>query len=256
MVQIEIRTTPAGWVSWGASEAHRVRVHAGPPTRGACREHTFVYTRGDIDLVPPAEEDVWREEDPGRSIVLSLESALLRRAGDELGLSSVGLEPRHQFRDPQIEHLAWALETERAEDYPNGALYAESVGLALGIHLLRRYRAAPAPEPLPGLPAARLRKVTDYIDAHLGRDLSLAVLASQAGLSVSHLKTLFRRSTGLPVHQYVLRRRAWRARELLMRGELPVSEVALLAGFAHQSHMARWVRRVYGVNPSELRRSG
>ena len=76
-----------------------------------------------------------------------------------------------------------------------------------------------------------------------------------AGVSVSHLKTLFRRSTGLPVHQYVLRRRVERARLLLERGELPLSQIALEAGFAHQSHMARCMRRLLGTTPAALRRS-
>ncbi|RIK38057.1 MAG: hypothetical protein DCC55_22300 [Chloroflexi bacterium] len=58
-------------------------------------------------------------------------------------------------------------------------------------------------------------------------------------MSVSHLNTLFRRSTGLPVQEHVIQRRVERARELLVRGELPAIQVALDAGFAHQSHMAR-----------------
>jgi AraC family transcriptional regulator len=46
-----------------------------------------------------------------------------------------------------------------------------------------------------------------------------------------------------------------RAQALLLRGELPASQVALEAGFAHQSHMARWTRRVLGVTPAAVVRS-
>jgi AraC family transcriptional regulator len=100
----------------------------------------------------------------------------------------------------------------------------------------------------------QLRRVTDFIEAHLDDDLSLRRLAPVAGLGLSHFKLLFRGSTGLPLHQYVIRRRVERARQLLAEGELPMSLVALEAGFTHQSHMARHMRRLLGVAPSALAR--
>jgi AraC family transcriptional regulator len=50
----------------------------------------------------------------------------------------------------------------------------------------------------------------------------------------------------------VVQRRVERARELLLRGELPISQVALEVGFAHQSHLARWMRRILGVTPTAI----
>jgi AraC family transcriptional regulator len=73
-----------------------------------------------------------------------------------------------------------------------------------------------------------------------------------ADLSVSHLKVLFRHSVGLPVHEYVVRRRVERARTLLLAGKLSLSQVALASGFAHQSHLARQMRRVLGVTPAAI----
>jgi AraC family transcriptional regulator len=186
--------------------------------------------------------------------VLQLSPALLRRAAEDMGLDPdrAGLEPRHQFRDPQIEHIAWALDAERRAGYPSGLLYTESLGLALAVHLLGRYLT---PLRLPrGLSKPQLRRVTAYIEDYLDQNLSLARLAAVAGVSASHLKTLFKRSTGLPVHTYVVQRRVERAKALLVRGELPASQVALAAGFAHQSHMARCMRRVLGVTPTAVRR--
>jgi AraC family transcriptional regulator len=83
----------------------------------------------------------------------------------------------------------------------------------------------------------------------------LVQLTAVAGVSPSYLKSLFRRSLGMPVHQYVIQRRVDRARALLSRGKLPPSQVAFEAGFAHQSHMARSMKRVLGVTPSEIVRS-
>jgi len=74
-----------------------------------------------------------------------------------------------------------------------------------------------------------------------------------AGVSPSHFKTLFKRSVGMPVHQYVIRTRVDYATELLQRGEGPLADIALQAGFANQSHLARCMRRIAGVTPGQLR---
>jgi AraC-like DNA-binding protein len=49
--------------------------------------------------------------------------------------------------------------------------------------------------------------------------------------------------------------RVERAKVLLLRGQMPAIQVALKAGFAHQSHMARWIRRALGVTPTSVVRS-
>jgi AraC family transcriptional regulator len=230
-------------------------VHAGAPVRGVCaKAQGYTYTRGDIDIVPAGLSDQCLHDDSSTSLVVQMSPALLRRAAEKLGLDPdrAGLEPQHQLRDPQIEHITWALDAERKSAHPAGALYADSLGLALALHLLRSFRA-PAPARR-GLSAAQLKSIRDYIEEHLDRDLSLATLAEVAGVSASHLKSAFRRSTGLPVHEYVVQRRVERAKQLLTQGKLPASEIALEAGFSHQSHMARCMRRVLGLTPSALTR--
>ena len=78
-------------------------------------------------------------------------------------------------------------------------------------------------------------------------------VAAVAGLSPSHFKSLFRASVGLPVHQYLIRRRVERAKSLLGEGRMPISQIAFETGFAHQSHLARHMRRVLGLSPKALR---
>ena len=74
------------------------------------------------------------------------------------------------------------------------------------------------------------------------------------GRRVSHFRALFGRSFGQPPHRYVIERRLARARVLIEADAAPLAEVALMAGFSHQSHLARWMRRLEGVTPGELRR--
>ncbi|WP_437547619.1 AraC family transcriptional regulator [Sorangium sp. So ce367] len=251
-VHVGVHSTQPGVIALEASQDHRVKIHAGAPVRGACRADRFVYTRGDVDLIPAGASDVWQEDDAGTSLILALSPSLLRRVAADMGLDpdKAGLEPRHQIKDPQIEHIAWALDAERRAGDPTGLLYRESLGVALAAHLLGRYKAPGRVRR--GLSAPQLRRVTAYIEEHLDHDLSLDRLAGVAGVSASHLKTLFKRSTGVPVHEYVIQRRVERAKALLLRGDLPASQVAIAAGFSHQSHMARCMRRVLGVTPAKV----
>jgi AraC family transcriptional regulator len=227
-----LRTVTPGPVELPETAEHRIKIHASRPVRGNCGQHAFVYRRGDVDILPAGTGDRWVEYDPGLSIILRLSPALLSRAAAELGLSQdrASISARHQFRDPLIEHMAWAFETERAAGFPNGLLFSQSMGLSLALHLLGRYPA----------PVTRVRKLsprqqrllTEYIEAHLDRDLGITKLATVAGLSATHLKSLFKSSLGVPVHQYVVERRVLRAKQLLLQGQSSTASIALEAGFS------------------------
>ncbi len=256
ILQVDLHAHPRGPISFDAIDEHRIRIQSGHAS-GRCEGKRFSAASGDIDLLPAGSAARWEEDAASASIVLRLPPSLLQRTAEDLGFDGarVGLAPRHQLRDPQIEHLAWALRADREAGRPSGPLYAESLGLALAAHLVTRHGAL-RPSPPRGLSAPQLQRVCDYIEAHLDRTLTLSRLAEVAGISASHLKTLFKRSTGLPVHAYVVRRRVERARALLLRRELPAGRIAAEAGFAHQSHMVRCLRRVLGEAAAPLLRGG
>jgi AraC family transcriptional regulator len=252
-LRVDLRRYAAGPVKLPANAQHQLLIHAGPPVRGMCSAaQRYTYTRGDVDIVPAGMSDQCLHEESATSLVVQMSPALLRRASEDLGLDPdrTGLEARHQLRDPHIEHIAWALAAERERAHPAGALYADSLGLALAVHLLRSFGVRA--QPRRGLSAQQLKRVTGYIEDHIDRDLSLATLAAVAEVSASHLKNAFRHATGMPVHAYVVQRRVERAKTLLLQGLLPASEVALEAGFSHQSHMARCMRKVLGITPGAI----
>jgi AraC family transcriptional regulator len=259
-LRVELSTTSAGELELPALAEHRLKIHAGRPVRGACSVHRFLYTRGDIDIQPAGYADRWQEFQSNTSLIVHLSRALIRRAAEELELDPdrAMLEPRHQFRDPQIEHIAWALDADRRATHRNGTLYTESLGLALAIHVLGQYTSRPGFQRAAssadgrGLSSLQHRRVIAFIEEHLDEDLSIARLAGVAAISASHFKTLFKRTAGVPVHEYVIQRRVERAKALLTRGDLPASQVALAAGFTHQSHMARAMRRLLGMTPRAI----
>jgi AraC family transcriptional regulator len=252
-LSVDLCRTAGGLVELSAAHEHRLKVHAGSAVSGSCGAQRFVYTRGDVDIIPAGVSDTWEEDEPSSSLILRLSPWLLRRAASDMGktLGDETLEPRHQFRDPQIEHIAWALGAAHEAGYPGGLVYTESLGLALAAHLLGGYaRATERPH---GLQTVQRRRLLRYIDEHIDQDLSLLDLSEVARVSASHLKTLFKRSMGVPVHEYVIQRRVERAKQLLQGSKLSISQIAIDSGFAHPSHMARCMRRVLGVTPKTLR---
>jgi AraC-like DNA-binding protein len=104
-----------------------------------------------------------------------------------------------------------------------------------------------------GLAPGITRRISQYIDSHLGENISLEAMAEMAGLSVFHFSRAFRQSTGVAPHGYLLQRRIERAARLLSRTELPLSEIALAVGFSDHSHFARHFRRLTGTTPSVAR---
>jgi transcriptional regulator GlxA family with amidase domain len=79
------------------------------------------------------------------------------------------------------------------------------------------------------------------------------VLAEIAQLSVHHFARAFRQSLGIPPHNYIVQRRVEHAQQMLRNTDLPLSEIAIEAGFTDQSHLARHFRTITGVSPSLAR---
>ena len=72
-------------------------------------------------------------------------------------------------------------------------------------------------------------------------------------MSPYHFLRLFKESMGLTPYRYVIERRVERARELLRRSSLPISEVALSCGFTDQSHLSWHFKRLVGLTPKAFR---
>lgn len=105
-----------------------------------------------------------------------------------------------------------------------------------------------------GLSPALKNRICDFIEEHLGEKISLGALSSMAGLSTNHFARAFQQSVGMPPHQYLVRRRVQHVEQMLRDTQLPLSQIALAAGFSDQSHLARHFRRVTGMPPSLARR--
>lgn len=209
---------------------------------------------GDVSIVPALTAHRGRSETGGEFASVFLDPALLARAADvERRSERADLLPRFGAQDPVVRQIAGLLVAEAAAGGGTGRLYAES----LAAHLTGSYSGADSrpsgEERLGGLPASALKGTTDYVGDHLAEDLRLEDLAREANLSPYHFARLFKLSTGLSPHQYVIERRVEEAKVLLRGTDLTVGEIALAVGFVNQSHFARQFKRLTGATPSAFR---
>jgi AraC family transcriptional regulator len=192
------------------------------------------------------------------ALLLSLPQSLLHAVANESGLDVTRLEIRNRFqiRDTEMEALSWGMKREMELGHPSGHLYLDGLTLAVASRLVSRHSSVTkqTSERNEGLSGRRLKQVLSFIEDQLAEDLSLEQIAAVAGVSASHLATLFRISMGVPVHKYIIERRVERAKTLLLQNGRSMAEIALAAGFAHQSHMARHMRRVLGMPPRAIQR--
>ena len=138
------------------------------------------------------------------------------------------------------------------KDCVSGRLFAEGLSLSLLARLSACYGGEDQPRSTRKLSARQLQQTVDFIDAHIGADLSIAVLAGQLAMSPYTFSKLFKAKVEASPHSFVLSRRIQRA-ELLLGGSLSLSEIALTVGFASQSHFTEAFRRRTGRTPSRAR---
>jgi AraC-like DNA-binding protein len=111
----------------------------------------------------------------------------------------------------------------------------------------------PAPQAHGGLSAGAMRRVREYVELHLSKNIDLATLAAVAGLSMHHFARQFKQSAGVTPHHYLTNKRVERAQEMLAGTDLSLSEIAYATGFSDQSHLARHFRYMVGTTPREFR---
>ena len=220
--------------------------------RSALRRTTF--SAGEMGLCTPHSEQ-WIGTADMEHLIVSISDAALVAACDGVG-GSVELHPRWKMTDARLSSLLAAVNSERIAGFPSGHLFLDSVEQALAAALVNGYavRHRPVRTYQGGLSPARLRRVKEFVHAQMEDELSLRELAQSVGLSTAHFSEMFRKSTGETPHQFVLRLRVERAKEMLRSAESRVLDVAIACGFKTQQHFARVFRQLCGSTPTEYRR--
>jgi AraC family transcriptional regulator len=208
---------------------------------------------GDICFAPLGSMTGVRWKGNLHVLVVALSEALVRHTAVEFSdPDRIEFIRQNRVRDPQIEHLALALKVDVENGCPSGRLYGESLGTALAVYLVCRYAARPPTLPTSkgGMGEGRLRRTVEYIEANLGSNIELGELAANVCLSPHYFCVLFRQSTGMTPHQWVLRRRVERAKQLLSEGRKSIVDISTELGFADQSHFGTVFKKLIGTPPA------
>jgi AraC family transcriptional regulator len=202
----------------------------------------------------------WLEvSDPTEALEIYPDRALVDRLAG--GLRDTEVRP--SFGEPDGVVFAVASRLRRAHlGAGAGALTdveASTLAHRLVRHLLRRYGVGPGPGTRRG-PFGELRPgavdvVAEYTRAHLADVITLDGLAAAVSLSPYHFARSFRATTGMTPHAFVTEQRLMVARDLLLRGDASVTEVAFSVGFSNVSHFRRLFRQRYGLTPAGLRQA-
>jgi AraC-like DNA-binding protein len=89
-----------------------------------------------------------------------------------------------------------------------------------------------------------------FLHSRFSVRLRLTTLAQECGLSIFHLIRVFRRSVGMPPHEYLTLVRVSHARAMLRQGS-SIADVAYACGFSDQSHLTRVFKKTLGMPPGE-----
>ena len=219
------------------------------------RSHQFM--PGDIALCRRNAEQWLRWKDPVRVLRVELPDSALCAAAEEFGEEKVEFRDTPYLTDSRISALFTAVELEREAGYPSGRLYRDALGQAIAsavtqiCGVLRRS----AQQWKGGLSPSQLRRVSEYVQDRLTHELTLVELASVVGLSRAHFSQMFRRSTGISPHKFVTNARIARAKELLQKPELRITDITIVCGFQTSQHFARVFKIWCGTSPTQFRRS-
>ena len=209
-------------------------------------------------LMPQESESTWDIRDDLSFVHLYCTDEHLRDVGEKIWDKrplSLTLDEKIFGSDPKITALYRQFLLGCDWQQKANQLTLSTASTLLMTHLLQHYASVQwkLPGVTGGLSPFVLRNVLAFIEEHLAQPLTLMELADQAALSEYHFARMFRQSTGLAPHQYVMQRRMERAKVMVQHTATPLTDIALACGFNSASHFSNRFRSVMGMTPSQLR---
>jgi len=248
------------------SDSHCLMLNLGTPLHlnAHCGKRNFEgrVRAGEVAIIPAGSSWGCRSESShvGTILLLYLRPLFVRSAVADFDSShrDITLTPQIGFRNKHIRHVAMSLLHELNEANVVSRLYADSLAIALAMQLVRRYSSLKDVRVGGGgMAPHKLRKAIGLIDRHLAEEeegrVGLRGVAREVGMSYFHFSRAFKHSMGMSPTNYIAERRIESAKKLLQETELPISEIALRAGFSSQSHFTTSFRRVAGATPKAFR---
>ncbi len=192
------------------------------------------------------------------TVQIYLPQTVLNEIADDCAANNVGplaCPPGFCIADPVVGQLGASLLPALNQPDQANKLFVEYVVLALSTHLASKYGGMRDPAALcgGGLAPLQQRRATEFMITHLSQDISLAQVAKECGLSLSHFSRAFKRSTGMPPHRWLRERRIEHAKDMIVHSSLSLTEIALACGFSDLSHLSRVFAQRVGMAPRAWR---
>lgn len=178
--------------------------------------------------------------------------------GENFDWSDRALAPSLDLRNADLDHAMRRLMREMVEPGFASEVLAEALGTSMAVDIARHFgmqrRAGDAAREVKGgLSPGRLRQIRDYILSFQEGSPTLAGVAAQCGVSVAHLRRMYKSSTGRTLHNFIEELRASRAKALLLDTNLPLKVISHKLGFCHPSAFSFAFKKTAGESPRAFR---
>jgi AraC family transcriptional regulator len=240
---------------------HVVMTYAGTMQRLERRSGRAVATgtarSGVVTIIPAGSSARWDIAGSVNVVQLYLPHTTLERVASEAGkASSAELLERTGHPDPITSRLLQSASEVLDGSEALDVLFRQQLTDLLATRLLAAHSgAATAYQPaLGGLSPTALRRALERLRSSDDADVSLAALASDAGLSRFHFCRAFKESTGLSPHAWLRQQRLEQAMTMLRESDASIVSVAAALGYASQTAFAAAFRKLTGETPSNWRR--
>jgi len=212
---------------------------------------------GAVTVIPAGSSSRWDIPEPLNVVHLYLPQTTLQRVALEAGMAApADLVERSAHPDPITSRLllsaADVLEGSAALD----SLFRQQVTDLLATRLLIAHAGSPVTiQPvIGGLSSTVLRRAIERLRSDSDADVSLAALASDAGLSRFHFCRAFKESTGLSPHAWLRQHQLEQAMNMLRNTDDGIVSIAAALGYSSQTAFAAAFRKLTGETPSDWRR--
>ncbi|KIU51414.1 MULTISPECIES: AraC family transcriptional regulator [Bradyrhizobium] len=215
--------------------------------------------RGVTTLLTRAEPSNWRWQHDIEVSHFYISPTLMTKTASEAfdrDAETVELHDLLKVEDPMLSWINDQMVQEVAAGGPGGRLCYDALALQASVHILRKYAAIEFKMPCAQgrFRPAHARLIEDYVEQNIFRNITLEELANICNCTPVQFARKFRVHYGMRPHAYVLRRKVEHACQHLRKDRVALKEIALLAGFADQSHLNRVFRQHMNVTPAEYRR--
>lgn len=199
------------------------------------------------------------ENEDVRTLECRFEREWMREVtGAPMNWEDAALLPCLDVRNADLDHSVRRLMREMLEPGFASLVLAETLGMSMAIDIVRHFGGNPdeaefARHVRGGLSPGRLRQIRDYIESFDEGSPTLADVASQCGVSVAHLRRMYKFSTGQTLHDFIEDVRVGRAKTLLLDSNMPLKVISYKLGFCHPSAFSFAFKKSSGESPRAFR---